>query len=240
MLQFRQFISEKTSLAYHDKLNEKIWSNDTLRPDVRKTLLTIAEKWREFASIPKSAVKEVQLTGGNANYNYTDLSDLDVHLITDYSKVGINKEFASDYLFGKKSLWADAHNITVKGYPVELYAQPLDELPHPGQGVYSLSKDKWVQKPDFLSLDFSKDNHLERKTDYFIKRIDSLVDSHSDDVAVLKKIKDKIRSMRNSGIQKGGEFAFENLVFKELRNKGYIDKLSNYIKKIEDKNLSLD
>lgn len=240
MLKFNKFLLEKTSLAYHDKLNEKIWDDDKLRPEVRKVLLSIADKWREFASIPKNAVKEVQLTGGNANYNYTDLSDLDVHLVTDFSKLSVGKDFVDDYLFDKKAMWADSHNIKVRGYPVELYAQPLSEKPHVGQGVYSLSADKWIQKPDFLSLDFSKDKHLENKTDYFMKRIDKLIDSHTDDLNVLKKVKDRIHGMRGAGIQKAGEFSFENLVYKELRNKGYLDKLSNYIKSIEDKNLSLD
>ena len=99
MLKFNKFLLEKTSLAYHDKLNEKIWDGDKLRPEVRKVLLSIADKWREFASIPKNAVKEVQLTGGNANYNYTDLSDLDVHLVTDFSKLSVGKDFVDDYLF---------------------------------------------------------------------------------------------------------------------------------------------
>ena len=240
MYSFSKFLVEKTSLAYHETLNDKIWSDENLRPEVRKVLLSIADRWRDFARIPKSAVKEVQLTGGNANYNYTDLSDLDVHLVTDYSKIGVGDDFVSDYLFDKKSMWADSHNIKVRGYPVELYAQPLDEKPHEGQGVFSLSKNKWIQKPNFLNLDFSKDSHLERKTDYFMKRIDSLVDAHSDDVQLLKKIKDKIHSMRGAGIQKAGEFSFENLVYKELRNKGYVDKISNYIKTLEDKSLSLD
>jgi hypothetical protein len=45
--------------------------------------------------------------------------------------------------------------------------------------------------------------------------------------------------MRASAIQQGGEFALENLVFKELRNRGYLDKLSKYIVNLEDRKLSL-
>ena len=46
--------------------------------------------------------------------------------------------------------------------------------------------------------------------------------------------------MRSSGIRKGGEFSIENLVFKELRNNGYLEKLSTYIVKTKDKSLSLE
>jgi hypothetical protein len=45
--------------------------------------------------------------------------------------------------------------------------------------------------------------------------------------------------MRNAAISKGGEFSFENLVYKELRNQGYLDKLSVYAKTRQDKKLSL-
>jgi hypothetical protein len=45
--------------------------------------------------------------------------------------------------------------------------------------------------------------------------------------------------MRAAAIQRGGEFSFENLVFKELRNRGLITRLSNYLKTQQDKQLSL-
>jgi len=45
--------------------------------------------------------------------------------------------------------------------------------------------------------------------------------------------------MRASAIQKSGEFAFENLVFKELRNTGVLDKMNEYIRTRQDEKLSL-
>ena len=62
----------------------------------------------------------------------------------------------------------------------------------------------------------------------------------SNNEEVLEKLLKKIRDMRNSGLDKAGEYAFENLVFKELRNKGYIDKLATYILKLQDKSLTLE
>jgi hypothetical protein len=46
--------------------------------------------------------------------------------------------------------------------------------------------------------------------------------------------------MRAGAIEKGGETAPENLVFKELRNRGYLDKMSKYTRNLEDESLSLD
>ena len=45
--------------------------------------------------------------------------------------------------------------------------------------------------------------------------------------------------MRAAGIEKAGETSTENLVFKELRNRGYLDKMSKHIRDLEDKDLSL-
>ena len=45
--------------------------------------------------------------------------------------------------------------------------------------------------------------------------------------------------MRAASIAKGGEFSFENLVFKELRNRGYLDKMNRYEQSLKDKALSL-
>jgi hypothetical protein len=52
-------------------------------------------------------------------------------------------------------------------------------------------------------------------------------------------MKDKIKNMRNSSLKKSGENSIENLIFKELRNLGYLDKMNNYIKSREDESLSL-
>jgi hypothetical protein len=45
--------------------------------------------------------------------------------------------------------------------------------------------------------------------------------------------------MRFAGLKKAGEFSVENLVFKELRNRGYLDKVNDYILSTQDENLSL-
>jgi hypothetical protein len=56
---------------------------------------------------------------------------------------------------------------------------------------------------------------------------------------VFADLKKKLSDMRSSGIAKGGEFGFENLVFKELRNRGYLDKMNKYEKTAKDQQLSL-
>ena len=45
--------------------------------------------------------------------------------------------------------------------------------------------------------------------------------------------------MRIAGLKQSGEFSIENIVFKELRNLGYIDHINDHITSNQDKDLSL-
>ena len=224
---------------YHEDLNVKFWDGLTLRTEVRDKLLEIGYIWAEFAKIPSNAIQDIILVGGNANYNYTEYSDLDLHLVVDKDEIAAcQTDFLDDFLRDKKRLWALTHDVTLYGQPVELYAQDIrDEIPR-NQGTYSVLNQRWIQEPRKQYVDFT-DPLLKQKVRDMMERIDDLIDTQADDITVLNKLKEKIRTMRGSAIQRGGEFALENLVFKELRNRGYLDKLSKYIRTIEDKNLSL-
>lgn len=228
----------KLQLQYHKELNPKLWNDFVLKPEVRTKLLQFAEVWREYAKIPKSAVKEVILLGGNANYNYTDMSDLDVHLVVDKSLIAKDNPLLDDYLQDKKQMWTMSHKITILGYGLEPYAQDISVEYPKQQGVYSLTKDEWIAKPEFVGDDMLKDPYLKKKVKFYMKMIDDMIKGHVD-LDSVKHFKEKLRDMRGVAIKKGGEFSFENLVFKELRNQGYLDKLSAYQRTEQDQALSL-
>ena len=234
----RSLITElKLTLRSHETLNPNLWKNEKLDPEVWRALNRIGKEWQSFANIPDSAIRDVIICGGNANYNYTDQSDIDLHLVVD--KEGVKCDgLVDDYLQSKKQLWALTHDITVKGQPVELYAQDFRDPFRKGQGIYSLKSNRWLQKPSKQKID-RRDPEVVRKTKQYMDSIDHLIDSNSDDVASLRKLKNRLKQMRSTAIEKGGEVAPENLVFKELRNRGYIDKMNDYMKNLEDQSLSL-
>jgi len=53
------------------------------------------------------------------------------------------------------------------------------------------------------------------------------------------ELKAKIKKFRQSGLESGGEYSYENLTFKLLRRNGYIEKLMGIKTSIRDKKLSL-
>lgn len=228
----------KISLEYHDILNPKLWVGSTLKNDVKDKLVAFAYAWMDFAKIPVKMIKDIIMLGGNANYNYTSKSDIDVHIIIDRYQLPANRAMVDEYLQDKKVLWTMTHDVTILGLPVEPYAQD-SSAPYPKhQGVYSLLHDKWIQKPEKGNYDFQHDSNLKKKVMYYTHLIDQMIKSKAD-VKTFGELKDKIRNMRSVGIAKGGEFSFENLVFKELRNRGYLDKMSKYEKTMKVQQLSL-
>lgn len=240
MFKFSEYLSEiKLTLQYHEELNPKLWKNeDKLKPEIRQALLKFAFAWAEFAKIPKSMIDHVIMTGGNANYNYTGKSDIDVHVIVDRSKLFSEPKFVEEYLQDKKSLWTLTHNIDVYGYSLEPYAQDISIKYPKNQGIYCLTMDKWLQKPRKIDYDFKNDHFLKQKVQHFMHAIDHMIDNHMGEDS-FENMKTRIKDMRASSIQKYGEFGRENLVFKELRNRGYIDKMNKYESSLKDKELSL-
>ena len=234
----RSMIKElKLTLKSNEELNPKLWTDGKLDPEVWRALNKIGKEWSDFANIPKSAIRDVIITGGNANYNYTKFSDIDLHLVVDKEKIDC-QGLLDDYLQSKKQLWALTHDITVKGQPVELYAQDFRDPFREGQGIYSLQSNKWLQEPTKYKINRTHPEVV-RKTKDYMNMIDELIDSQSDDVDAFKKLKNRLKGMRAGAIEKGGESAPENLVFKELRNRGYLDKMSKYVRNLEDESLSL-
>lgn len=240
MKSFVEYLHElKMGLEYHSDLNDKLWDGDQLKPEVRQKLLAFIAEWGKYARIPEDLVQDIVMTGGNANYNYTPLSDIDVHLIVDRDKLGSDREMVDDYLQSKKMLWTLSHSgVRIMGYSVEPYAQDPSETFHSGQGVYSLLHDKWIQHPEHGDYDFKHDRNLRNKVRFYMDAIDDLIAADADK-DTFDTLKNKISTMRGAAILKGGEFSQENLVFKALRNAGYLDKMTKYRRDKEDKSLSL-
>ena len=228
----------KISLEYHNELNPKLWNNWQLKPEVRDKLIEFAKNWGEFAKLPMDIVQDIIMIGGNCNFNYTPNSDIDVHLVLDRNKINPDRALVDEYLQSKKTLWTLTHKVSIYGYALEPYAQGTDQPYQQGQGVYSLKRDSWIQRPEHGGYDFTNDINLKRKVLFYKKMIDDIIKNKMDEKTV-KDLKRKMSDMRAGAIARGGEFSFENLIFKELRNRGYLDKLNKYEKGLKDQQLSL-
>lgn len=225
------------SLLPQDDLNHKIWRDDELNPDIRRALLRIANEFYIFLNVT-APVDDVIFTGSLANFNYTKFSDIDVHILIDFSKVDENQDLVKKYMMSKKSIWNDRHDIRIKGFEVEMY--PQDEkvtgVLRAG-GVYSIVTDRWIKKPKQTDINVNVEC-VRNKTECLMYEIDEILKSPNR-LPKIDRIKEKIRNMRLSGLERSGEFSVENLSFKLLRRNGYLKKLYDTGRKDYDDALSL-
>lgn len=229
-----------TKLEYHDELNPKLWNDGVLDDDVKEHLLTIAYQWLDYANIPLESIRDIVMTGGNANYNWTEWSDIDIHILCKWDEMPIqNSELMLDYLFAKKDLWKKKHNIRIKGYEVEIFAQPDDKAFPVGQGVYSLMHSKWVVKPEHENLNFDASTQLKRDIRDRLNKMRQ-IEKNPEAIEDAQSFVDQLRAARGESINNEGEFGHDNLIFKSLRNRGALDKFSKFINKYRDSKLSLD
>lgn len=238
MKTYTNFIGESISFQINDKLNPKFWSGDKLKSEVSSHLKKVADAWTEFVGLKKTDVKDILLLGGNAGYNYTKFSDLDLHIVVDVKNTINCPDVASEYYEDKKQLWKLTHNAKIYGHDIEPYVEDIGKRRRKNQGVYSIKYGKWVIIPGKFTGEIDRDLLNSKVHDMMVK-IDRTVRSSTNEDALVALLS-KIRDMRNAGLDKSGEFSFENLVFKELRNKGYIDKLADHILKLQDKSLTLE
>jgi hypothetical protein len=239
IIKFSDFLREEitSTLQYHQDLNPTIWDGFELKDDVKNKLIEIGHTWVTWANIPVEAVKDLILVGGNANYNYTPQSDIDLHILVDVDAIPNCPDFIDDYLKDKKQLWSLTHDIKIHGHDVEIYAQDMNDGFTKDQGVFSLTDNNWIAEP--VQQEINLDNpHILKKVQEYIEKIDSLIASNAEQES-FQKLKDKFKDMRSTDIKKHGEFSHGNLIFKELRNLGYLDKMNQYIKSKQDKELSL-
>lgn len=226
-----------------DELNSKIWDeNQKLRKEVREKLLQTANEFIDFIGVPL-LIEDVIFTGSLANYNWSEYSDIDLHVVCDFIQFSDTELSLYEELFKvKKTIFNTNHDIKIFGYEVELYVQNASEA-HFSSGVYSVLYDEWDVKPE--KEDSNIDTKiLKSKINHWKSQIDTVVDNATEkdiDEAreYIKKFKDKLKKYRSSGLKKEGEYSYENLVFKYLRRSDYLEKLFNLENNLLDKELSL-
>jgi hypothetical protein len=223
------------NIDYHDTLNPVAWEGEHLRPEVRRKLLEIAKVFVDYLEIPNFEIADIVLTGSLANYNYTKFSDFDLHVVTDYSNLQCD-DLAEALYQAKKQIWNDRHDITIHGYDVELYVEDINQPPV-SAGTYSILDKKWINTPELKSPNIDR-NAVNAKVTDLVKQIDHAIAS-ADEPSDIRRVTAKLRKMRQSGLDAGGEFSVENLAFKVLRNTGYISKLSKAFYHKQDDQLSL-
>ena len=236
------------SFYLQDELNPDVWDSPEdpksakLKKEISERLLKVAQIFIDYLDTD-FFVHDIILIGSLVGYNWSEFSDFDIHVVY-YSKefegdVEIHKE-----LFRlKKTVFNAAHDIRIKGFETELFAQDINE-PEESAGSYSILNNEWIRIPEKENFKIDE-KRLKDKSQQWMDIIDGVLENAEDEdledaISLVKKYREKLRKYRTCGLKKEGEFSYENLVFKFLRRNGYINKLENFKNEIMDKKLSLE
>jgi hypothetical protein len=229
-------------LTINDTLNPDIWKENVLDPTIAEQLINIVRDFFDDLSLEGVDIDDITFTGSLANYNWTKYSDIDLHILVDFSKIDDNFDLVREYFNAKTSLWNKMHAIMINGFEVELYVQDVSE-DHHSTGVYSILNNEWIATPEKVSPKIDTDM-VKRKISSFIDMIERVEDLYEEqdykeayDRAV--RLASRIKKYRKSGLEDKGEYSNENLVFKYLRNKEFIKKLYDTRNSSYDKMMSI-
>jgi predicted nucleotidyltransferase len=234
------------AIEKHDSLNSKLFTADeVLKDKVKDKMLEVVDEF--LADLKEQEIKikvdDVLFIGSNASYNYTKDSDIDLHILANAKAANYDKEIAAALYGAYRTIFNKNLNITLYDIPLEIFVETEDSA-RVSNGVYSVKKNKWVKKPVHEEIpDYDKEafGKLVDKWEADCKKLidDIKADKLDDEKKVVKLLEDIYEKLRKKGIAKG-EYSIENLTFKELRNKGYLDQLKDYRNELVSKRLSLE
>jgi predicted nucleotidyltransferase len=223
---------------------DKTGDSYLIKKEIRNKLLDISDNFIDSLGV-EFFIHDIVLTGSLANFNWSKYSDVDLHIIIDYkdsvgndgsdSFMTIIKEFFD----AKKNVWNEKHDIKIKGFDVELYVQDISE-PHISSGVYSVLNDEWLIEPKKENANID-DRKILEKGEEFAEKIENLIGLGEKENVLpkIESLRKRLKKFRQSGLESGGEYSYENLTFKLLRRNGYIKKLLDLKNDITDKKLSI-
>ena len=229
--------SFETKETLSDQIFEERKGHFVMRDEIKKRLLEVSNDFIESLGV-EFFIHDVVLTGSLANYNWSQYSDVDLHILIDFEESKYEMDILKEFFDAKKNVWNEKYDIKIKGYDVEVYVQDVNEE-HVSSGVYSILHNKWIVEPekDKPNID---DRKILEKGEEFGKKIDRLVQNPKEiTIDQLEDLRKKIKEFRQSGLESGGEYSYENLTFKLLRRNGYIQKLLRLKTQLTDKKLSI-
>jgi len=229
--------SFETKETLSDQIFEEKKGHFVMRDEIKKRLLEVSNDFIESLGV-EFFIHDVVLTGSLANYNWSQYSDVDLHILIDFEESEYEMDILKEFFDAKKNVWNEKYDIKIKGYDVEVYVQDVNEE-HVSSGVYSILHNKWIVEPekDKPNID---DRKILEKGEEFGKKIDRLVQNPKEiTIDQLEDLRKKIKEFRQSGLESGGEYSYENLTFKLLRRNGYIQKLLRLKTQLKDRKLSI-
>jgi len=235
---------EEVSFEVQDELQPEFWRDGELDPEINKRLIEIVTDFIDNLPVDIT-VEDIRLTGSLANYNWSEYSDIDIHIIVDFSKISDDEELVKSFFDAHRMRWNDKHDIRIHNFEVEIYVENVGEE-HRSSGIYSLLENKWIVEPSRTSVEIDYETAKKKADDYInqTRMIVKMIHNDKDYERALRnieRIKTKIRTMRKAGLTSNAqEYSAENIAFKILRREDMLRKLSDLKYLAYDSSMSIE
>jgi uridine kinase len=222
----------------HDTLDQNIWNGEELRPEVRNSLLKIANSFLENTET-EIEPEDIIFVGSVAGYTYGPVSDIDLHIVIDMSKLSDDVDLAKAFFNSEKVIWNLKHDVTVRGRDVEVYVQDVSEELE-SAAIYSILNNEWIKKQPKTMGEVPPESETRVREILTIWKTEALKSLSVNKAEGIEKAINLIYQIRTRGLERGGELDPMNLAFKKVRSSGMLDKLKDARTSEEDKSLSLE
>jgi len=233
---------EPETFDVHDHLQPEIWRDKNMPGDVRERLLEIAEDFIAGLEVDIT-IEDIRLTGSLANYNWSQYSDVDLHIVVDFDKIDEDTELVKSFFDASRARWNSLHAIDIHGFEVEIYIENTGDVHH-SSGVYSIMDAKWLAEPfpQEIDVDFLTARKKSDDIETIINLIGRMIEAGhlASSLKSIERVKQKIARMRQAGLSSPQrEYSAENIAFKILRRNDALANLSQMRRNAYDKHMSL-
>ena len=226
----------KENYIIHDELNSNLWTSENkLKEDVRFNILKIVDIFKNNSDIDID-ILDIIIVGSNAAYNYSEKSDIDVHIISNFESYGCDKEILQAYFNAYKTNFNKSYDFKVKDNKIELYVEDVMTTVI-SNGIYSVLSDTWIKFPN---KDYYPKDEINISKELYKFKLEILKALDSNDYEIINTLINKLYLIRKNSLSVDGEFGKGNLIFKEIRNLGLLDTLKDRLKEIKSKELTLE
>lgn len=231
-------------------LNSKLFNLEDkklrLHSDVRNKLIEIANAFLEDLREQNIHIypADIRLVGSNAGFDFTQHSDIDLHLVVDFELFSEDALLLQTALNISRLKFNDQYNITVRGIEVEVYAEDIKSATV-SNGIYSIIQNRWIKYPQ-PEVDMSEyiTPEIKDKASQWIALIEEVLEldpkeslSAENDLQRCEYLINRLYLMRKTGLETDGRLSEGNLIFKQVRNSGMLDALK--AKRLELKSFAL-
>ena len=221
-----------SSLEAKDELSTALWQDGQLKEEMLHRLSQLANDFMEYLKLDVD-VQDVLLVGSMAGYNHSKHSDIDLHLVLDFSEISSDKDLLRKYFMLAKSKWNRSRSVMLSGHDVEIYVEDVDDERIPS-ATYSIKRGEWINQPskEELTIDYEGVTKKVNEKMSEVGELHSLYEDGQYKEAFLfgKDLRAKLRNFRQAGLDDEGEYSNENLAFKVLRRSGTLDRINEYVK----------